>query len=543
MGFRSSSSIVSLGGLDHLEQWFGSVSSPWVPEVGRRSDSDELVLVFNYRQSGETDRPYLNSVRQRVGLINNSEDQRASLMDFNWDADQKVSLVSDLIEGEPFLQYFSRVDTVAEFDSLQVLVDLVEHLKRLSIVTRVLSCLELEDFFITRRDGARLEASPVLCFAVIRDEEPKSDFQIARKWISLLAGLFGAMKSGWKREPGSINPSDVKPFRGLLKELSSGAEKPLFERLTDVENLLKKELSGIRSKGAKCRLVGAAHVPFGVVGNSILSRFSATWSSGGDWEVSNCRRSLFSSFVFEEEQPDSGDRRMLYLLPPEGWFAESLIQPVNRKMAHPYLRAHHNGIRTRSVFCEEGYTLLVGGDVARGLPLPILFAIRRGIEPREVLSIAEKVSRALAQFEGAELELILSSPWQIELHPESILEEEDWARLLEQNVCQWPTWEVKIRVELPCEHFLVNKRHCSWKSIFDSQKDQFFPTLFGWMLDWQRFNWAIRSGLQEREPISWDESVRLLLDLSPQGQDMESLDFSGRTRMLEALARALNCLA
>jgi hypothetical protein len=183
-----------------------------------------------------------------------------------------------------------------------------------------------------------------------------------------------------------------------------------------------------------------------------------------------------------------------------------LIDLLNRRLSHPFLKAHHHCLRIRSVYCDEHLTLLIG-DPAEGIPLPSLLAAREGLPTGDLLLILGKLHRALALFESAGFDADLISPWQLELHLEAGVIHPGWKSLIATEVSAWPAWEVIVRFERPAECFLPGETTTAWRGVRELLHGKFFPALVAWMLDWKRFQWAARADALAGEPVSWDERL------------------------------------
>ncbi len=85
------------------------------------------------------------------------------------------------------------------------------------------------------------------------------------------------------------------------------------------------------------------------------------------------------------------------------------------------------------------------------------------------------------------------------------------SRLLTLPIEEWPTWDVKLRMELPTEHFIASRRTSAWRELASRERGAFFPLLLAWMLEWKRFDWAERNGMLADEPLTWDEVFAELL--------------------------------
>ncbi len=475
--------------------------------LGCRVDHEELVWLFSALREDSSVSGYFNSIRQRLSLLDAKVPSLARLV--SWESsDEEVVLVSEVVVGEPMLQYLNREGSPGQWVYLSMIRDLVGALQKLAVNGRVLSSFGLDDFFVTRRGGGRLEVVPVAATALMREEYPMSNFQLAKRWYETIARLLIAPKSGWGDEFDAINPGHSRPMKKLLRVLASGQEQSLMERFDALDEVIKGLLGmpKLKAQQRTCYLAGAH--PKGFLESPLLEGLESEFQENGLGV--NGRRCLFSPFVMPTVHEESGERRLTYIVPPEAWFRESHIDAVNRKMAHPFLKNHHNGVRALSVFCGEVRTCLVGEGQA-GIPLPVILAAKEGLPPDEFQAIAEKLHRALELFESADLAIELDSPWQIELHPELPMTQKKLSQLLTLPLKEWPTWDVKLRMELPTEHFIASRRTSAWRELASRNMGAFFPLLLAWMLEWKRFDWAERNGMLADEPLTWDEVFAELL--------------------------------
>ncbi len=502
---NSPPSFLPLGELTCVREWFPGEFQQWQPSFGCRPEFEELVWLFRLSDprvsSGVGG---LDSVRQRLALLDTQIPFCSFLVDGSGMQAPEPFLVSEVVDGEPLAGFLQREVTLGEKQCLELLLSLVSSLRRLAVNSRVLSSFELNDFFVARPNGGRLEVVAVPVFALLREENPKSDFQLAKKWYEVVARLVAGMKSGWAKGISQLKPTQTKSMRKLLRGLTEGPEKSLTVRFEELESAVAFEVDSLSTRFLKASEGNVSVHPKGFLREKMIVGLDQAFDENG-YAVDHERESL-SCYSFPLIQKLNGERRRGFVVPPESWFDRSLLTAVNRKMSHPFLKNHHNGIRAFSVFCEETRTYLIA-EGGQGIPLPLLISTRSGLESGEVAAIADKLDRALQQFEGAELTVELESPWQIELHFENVENAASLRMLSQQPLSKWPSWDVKLRVELPSEHFLGSRRTDSWRSLRSKEDVVFFSLLLAWMLEWKRFDWAMRHGRQETEPLSWDKEL------------------------------------
>jgi len=494
--------------------WGCELPSFWELSIGRRVSEETFSLVFQTRSTADLPRGYLASLRQRhdqLVLLKSPGEGKAVASEE--EGAGGLALLCPLIEGEPFPIFLSRRREFSEPILFRLVIDLLVSLRSLVAAPRLLSNVELEDFQVVAKDGVLLDVrfAPAAC--LLREEVPLSDYLLARKWTELMARVHAYIKQSGKIPFPEVDLSSVKVFRPLFKELETGKDCGLEERFRRIEEVFRNDLAtpgkGIGG-GRTLALVRRDDMPIGPLSRLLTEKVRSAHPdklppSAGTPD----RKPCFSAFILPGTSGSGEQDRLGYLLPPERWFDLSLVDPVNRRLSHPFLKAHHNGIRLRSVYCDEDFTVLFG-DVAAGLPLPSLLTCLGGVSRDDLFLLAGKLHRALAQFDSAGFDLALVSPWQVELHIEQGVAHPGWDRLLGEAIESWPPWEVKIRVERPSESFLPGSGDDSWRRVFTLLEGKFFPALVAWMLDWKRFQWSASGGTIEGEPVSWDKRLEAL---------------------------------
>lgn len=488
----------------------------WNVSLGRRVDEETFSLVFETAAGAEMPRGYPDSVRQRHGQLvamKGPPPGRKVLLEESDDGG--LAMLCPAIEGEPFPVYLSRRRDLSEPVIFPLVIELITSLRSLVGTPRLLSNVELDDFLVVAADGVLLSVRFCPAYGLIREEEPLSDYHLARKWTELMARVHACVKQGGKTPFAEVEATSAKVFRPLFKELETGKDRSLEERLRRIEEIFESELASPGKGGGIAPglpLVRRDEMPRGPLSRLLTEKVRAAHPDKlPEPGTAPDSRPCFSAFVLEGTSGKGALDRLGYLLPPERWCDLSLVDPVNRRLSHPFLKAHHNGIRLRSVYCDEDFTVLFG-DVSSGLPLPSLLTALGGVARDELFLLAGKLHRALAQFDSAGFDLALYSPWQVELHIEQGVTHPGWERLIGESIAAWPPWEIKIRVERPAESFLPGPGEESWRRVFDSLNGKFFPTLIAWMLDWKRFQWSASEGTIEKEPVSWDKRLEALFE-------------------------------
>jgi hypothetical protein len=498
----------------------GTLFPGWTSGLARRDPESSIVWFFRLDSETALPRGYRDSLRQRhlqwTDLKGLSDKARTSLRE---EPGSPVLLTVAMPDGEALPDYLRRV-SLPERDGLRLGAELLAWLRRLAGSPRLMANVAFSDFVVFARDGIQ----PALTFcpapALIREEQPRGDFMIAREWLEQLAGLHAFLRQGRKGTLEPIASGGYKPFRALFKQLEAGGDCLLPDRFLAFEEFFRGE-AGLSGKNggpaAATAPMEPRHLPLGPLARFLRSkalaadpeRFPPTPSSG--------TVPRFSPYQLDA-LPQGGTDRVARLLPPESWFDDSLVERLNRRLSHPFLKAHPNCLRVRSVYCDESVTLLAA-DAADSLPLPSLLCARDGLEPADLLLIAGKLHRALAQFDSAEFDPGLVSPWQVELHLEGGVSHPGWERLLATEVAAWPAWDLLLRLERPAESVLPGTTNESFARVRECLGGKFYPALLAWMLDWRRFQWAARTGTIANEPASWDERLATLFEAAAEHLD------------------------
>lgn len=496
--------------------------SLWKFGLSRRDPERLIVWTFRLHPSADPPRGYLDSVRQRQAqwsALRGAPDLvRTS---FREEAGTTPSLSVFMPDAEALSGYLRRAAALPEPTGLRLAGELLAWLAALAKSPRLVANVAFADFFVQARDGIVPALAFCPAFALLREERPRSDFRIARDWLERLAGLHSFLKQGGKGDLAPLGAEDYRPFRPLFKQLESGSDCPLPERFREYGEVFRTNAES--TGGGEGRATAPAPplesrlFPVGPLARLLRTRALETDPDRFPPAPEPASAALFSPYALEALLRE-GAARMAHLLPPEAWFDDSLVERLNRRLSHPFLKAHPNCLRVRSVYCDESLTLLAA-DASESLPLPALLAAREGIAPADLFAIAGKLHRALAQFDSAEFDPGLVSPWQVELHLESGVSRPGWERLLATGVAAWPAWEVVLRAEQPAESLLPGATTESFGRARECLRGKFFPALLAWMLDWRRFQWAARNGVLANEPASWDERLSALFQAAAEHLD------------------------
>lgn len=501
--------------------------------AGNRRDR-HLLWSFHRHSISDLPRGYLPSVQQRFDLAVSLPASGFLLSTLRISEGGDCQLLAEALEGEPLPCYLSRVSPSFR-KTLSLIRDLVSSLREISGALRLLSNLVSSDFLVKSRNGVSLEVAVHPAFLILREEVTKTDFEIACFWVEYVARVHAAAKDGWSKPVADYDPLALRTFRRLLKSLHRGKEMNLSEAIDELERCVRRELDSLRPGLHPAN--EEAILPLGPLQSALVEEVRLEYPAMLSENFSKGEGGKVSPFVAKlQPDPSVDGERSGILLPPEGWFENSLVQSVNRKMASPFLSSHPNTMRIRSLFCEEAFTLLVV-DATPSIPLPALIELKGGLEAADALRIGEKTRRALDQFDSAGFEFEVETPWQIEIYFLRENEIANWKDLISTSCRDWPVWEVRIRVEVPTESLFELPERSSWLFVLNRLEGKVFPSLIAWMLEWRRFEWASKRGVIEREPISWDRRFDSLFKAA--GSYFEPGQPAHRERLLSLLGEGL----
>jgi hypothetical protein len=371
-----------------------------------------------------------------------------------------------------------------------------------------------------------------------------SDFRLWDFWrdaftkFASTSFLFANKES--KRDRKHLLTSLTRKLGSLFKSFEKQSELSLPQKFEQLESLLRRELKDFQEKanGQFPKILNEIEFPRTSITKRIRKEYAEIAGDEAPYTLSASQsRESFSSFVTLGMSPASqaAADTVIYFTTPEDWFSHSVIETINRKMTTPFLKAHHNGIRIRSMTCETAYTCLIS-DGEFSIPLPSLLMAKSGFSPNATLSILHKIHRAIAQFETADFPLELRSPWQIQLHFDAPEMAPQWQSILKDKIESWPAWDIRIRAETPPEHYLTRN---SWHFIYERLRAKFFPALAAWMFDWKRFTWVDEhSGNFDHEPFNWESKMNTLLKTA--GTHLNEKDAPQRQKFLELVEEVIS---
>ncbi len=519
---------------------------PWKALLIRENDGETPSLRFQAGSVSAFEKRYLESVEQRVRLAEAAaKNGRRSALSFRYDVEKSTAeLACHYTDGEPILEFVPRQNKLESGSSIKLLLDLVSDLKVYVDYPRILSNVRLQDFVVYAEDGIRLRAELRIAGAVLREESPLSDFRLWEFWrdeftkFASTSFLFSNNES--KRDRKQLITPLTRKLGSLFKSFEKHSELSLPQKFEQLESLLRGELKAFEVNSAPRvpKILNEFEFPRTAITSLIRKEYAKIASGNESYTITTSQtQESFSGFVSPARSPASQGSAdtVIYFTTPEHWFSHSVIETINRKMTTPFLKTHHNGIRIRSVTCETAYTCLIS-DREFGIPLPSLLMAKSGLTPGETLSVLHKIHRAIAQFETADFELQLRSPWQIQLHFDASENVPRWQSVIEEEFEKWPAWDIRIRAETPPEHYLTTN---SWHSILRRLSSKFYPALAAWMFDWKRFTWVNEhSGNFDEEPFNWESKMDTLLQMA--GTHLDERDAAQRQKFLQLVEEVIS---
>ncbi|NNE90078.1 MAG: hypothetical protein HKN23_00375 [Verrucomicrobiales bacterium] len=441
--------------------------------------------------------------------------------------------VAEFVEGERLPEYLERCRSLNKQISTSLVLQLADVISALVDHPRLLSSVTLDDFAVSLEQGQYLRLR-LTDFGFERDEEPGGDLELAAQWIRAIGSIHHRILNG-RSMPTKLEDSDStfpcgSPFGRLLKR---------------IENLSGS--AAVRTlKGIKAQVMAASGLS-DAAGNHLTPEFRSI-SKDSECPIGPLQRLLRGGEEFKEmveekfelegqdDSPglspfqiparlpakdgeekadlDSAKRResrvTLHILPPERLLEHNGMQTLNEKMRDPYLKKHPCAVRTRSLYCETDFSIVVSERLS-GFPLPVLLANKGRLEPIDAIDVLWQIDRALTHFECSDFEFSDFHPWQIELHFRKETPDQIRKFLTRAPVSNWPAWEAKLRVERPTEAF-TESSHSPWRHLFDRVDRKAFPALAVWLMESDRFEWALTTGNEDREPLSWNPQFNQLIE-------------------------------
>ncbi len=452
------------------------------------------------------------SIEQRVELASQIvQPNLPFLIDYGRTAEGDIFVSSEFIEGEPLLGYLKRNPDMPGTLVTGLLLQICDAINSLKRSPRLLASIRLSDFWVCL-DRGRLLSVRLGHYGMGRREVPISDFELLERWIQDIVDLHR------DHSRGSITNNEA--YGEILKE---AAQQQLF-----LDDLPRLKLAVLRSVSLSSDLAvrspvnlrsieNQKQVPAGLMfqmmgreghlNEMIADRFQG---NTGHSTTEYSPFSLHLAMKPEEGKPEA-EPVSIYLVPPERLFVENIIEPVHRKMFDAFLRGHPAGFRIRSLSCETHFTYLTTACY-EGFPLPCFQASRGMLRGSEALELMRRIHETLSVFEDADFDLGRINPWQIQI----CFEEGDYQLnsehlMMEVPMAEWPTWSVRIRVEKPAETF-VESCLSTWRYVARRMGSKEYPALLVWMLEQERFEWALSNGVQvaDQEPLSWNPRLDAL---------------------------------
>lgn len=432
-------------------------------------------------------------------------------IDFGRTNENEVFVTSEFIEGEPLFNYLRRDEDLPGRVVAGMILQICDAINSLKNTPRLLASIKLSDFWVCL-DRGRLLSVRLGHYGLGRVEEPISDFALLEKWIKDIIELHRA----YAREDDISNPE------AYVEIIEEAANQKLF-----LDDLPKLKLAVLRSMSLSSDIAvrfptdmrtinSIKQVPAGLMFQMMTREGHLTEMLNEQFVANPDHDSTeYSPFSLHVAKPATKDNPReavsVYLVPPERLFVENIIEPVHRKMFDTYLRSHPAGFRIRSLSCETHFTYITTACY-EGFPLPCLQASRSLLSGSDALELMRRLHETLSHFEEADFDLGRLNPWQIQICFEDTHLISDARQLMaEVPFAEWPTWSIKVRVEKPAETF-VESCLSTWRYISRRLNGKDFPALLVWMLEQERFEWALSNGVQiaDQEPLSWNPRLDAL---------------------------------
>lgn len=518
----------------------------WNTQLIREKEAESPLLRFHTDNISAFEKRYLESIEQRVRLVEAAAKNHVipALSFEHYVEESRAELICEYTDGEPLMGFVPRQNKLETGSAIMLLLDLVIGLKVYVDYPRILSNIRLQDFVVYAEDGVRLRARLRIASAVLKTESPMSDFRLWEFWrdafTQLASKSFLFSNNESKRDRKHLIITLTRKLSSLFKSFEKHSELGLSQKFEQLESLLRQELKDFEEKSTTQfpKILNEFEFPRTSVTKLIRKEYAKVSGDDASYAISTIQsRESFSGFVSLGISPASQAvaYTVIYFTIPEDWFPHSVIETINRKMTTPFLKAHHNGIRIRSMSCETAYTCLIS-DGEFGIPLPSLMMAKSGVSPNETLVILHKIHRAIAQFETADFPLELRSPWQLQIHFDAAENMPQWQTVIEGKIEKWPAWDIRIRAETPPEHYLTKN---SWHPILRRLSSKFFPALTAWMFDWKRFTWVNEhSGNFDDEPFNWESKMDTLIKMA--GTHLNEKDAPQRQKFLELVEEVIS---
>ncbi|MEO0415211.1 MAG: hypothetical protein AAF226_09700, partial [Verrucomicrobiota bacterium] len=425
------------------------------------------------------------SLRQRADLIGQLWHPAVPTVFEHFEsADGSVTIAMELESGESLRSFLRNVKPLPASTVTGLISQIAVPLVYMTRAPRILATLRLSDFQICI-DNGRFLTVRLGGLGFHHAEAPRSDFLLLSDWITnvrnlheqllvdrgaeydsaVFASAYDELMDRAKQSEAPLSLlSDLEETVLIAGGYSLDDVGPLRRGLTEV-NDQKLVPRGILAKflmanGRLERRIREKYLPEMVPLEVDLSTF----------QIRACKR----------DNPE--DKVDLVILPPERLMAESIAEPLKRRMFDQYLKSHPSGFRIREVEFAEEFSL-VSTETAAGFTLNCLQATREGVSQGEALAIIRQIDKALTNFESADFLVRDLNPSQVFIYFETIpddLKVYDLLNWVPMN--EWPAWGVKLRVERLTDLF-IEPVSSPWRAILASMGGKSFPALALWLTE------------------------------------------------------------
>ena len=459
-------------------------------------------------------------------------------IDYGRTSENEIYVKSEFIEGEPLFNYLKRDKDLPGRVVAGIILQICDALNALKHAPQLLSSIELSDFWVCL-DRGRMLIVRLGHYGLGRANQQASDFGLIEKWIKAIVDMHRTFA-----KEGDI--TNVSAYDQLLSEAQN--QKLFLDDMPQIKLAVLRSMSlssdiAVRFPPDMRTIDSIRQVPAGLM-FQMMAREDQLTELLNEKFVANPEHKAteFSPFSLHVAKPADEDNPReavsIYLVPPERLFVDNVIAPVHKKMFDSFLRAHPAGFRIRSLSCEAHFTYLTT-TCYEGFPLTCLQANRSLLRGGDAMQLMRRLHSTLTVFENADFELGRLNPWQIQICFEQIDSKTDARELMSHvPLNEWPEWTIKIRVEKPAETFFESELS-PWQYINRRMQGKDFPAMFVWMLEQERFEWALSNGVQvaDKEPLSWNPRLDALflsalnhLDHKDANQRAKFLDYFDEAR-------------
>ena len=416
-----------------------------------------------------------------------------------------VFVTSEFVEGEPLFNYLQRDSELPGKVVAGIILQICDALHFLKHAPRLLASIDLSDFWVCL-DRGRLLSVRLGHYGIGREEKPIGDFELVEKWVKAVINLHKA----------AAKPGDIVNPAAYDELLNEAANRKLYPddlpkiKVAVLESMNLPTDIAVRFPSEMRTIESDKQLPAGIM-FQMMTREGQLGKMLNELYVPNPSHvpTEFSPFSMHVAKPLEDGKRAepvsVYLIPPERLFEENIIDPIQRKMFDSQLRGHPAGFRIRSLSCETHFSY-VTTDCYEGFPLPCLQASRGLLRGEDALSILRQIHNTMVDFENAGFDYGMLNPWQVQicfLENQHRIEANKLMKVV--PFAEWPSWMVKIRVEQPAEVFFESSLS-TWRYLFRRTRGKDFLALMVWMMEQERFEWAMSNGvaIADQEPLSWN---------------------------------------